>query len=100
MGLNTENTLFYFILLFVVSISQQEINVCGIAFRYQLPLVWLSSFYWIALLQKEWIAKVKGGIINLILRNYLVERYSMDKTKSFPNQSIFWGCIHKTLYTL
>jgi hypothetical protein len=32
----TENTLVKLILLFIVSISQQEVNVCSTAFKYQL----------------------------------------------------------------
>jgi hypothetical protein len=34
---------FYFIKWFAVSTYQQEINVCGMAFRYQLSKVWPLS---------------------------------------------------------
>jgi hypothetical protein len=60
---------------FIVSISLEEINVCSTAFRYQLlksSLLYLTGQPYH---KKSRSAKVKDGIINLILRNYLVDRY-------------------------
>ncbi len=41
------------LVMFIVSISQEEINVSSTAFRYQLPLAWPASFNGPALLEKE-----------------------------------------------
>jgi hypothetical protein len=39
-------------IMFIVSKSEQEINVCSISFRYKLPYVWPPLFNQPALLQK------------------------------------------------
>ncbi len=66
-----------FILLFIVSISQWEINVCHTAFRYQLlksgPLHFIGQPY----CKKGRLAKVKDGIINLTLRSYLFDQHTI-----------------------
>jgi hypothetical protein len=69
MGLQDRKQLF----LVHYIVSQQEINVCSTAFRYQLPYIWPPSFNRPAVLQKGQIQQVKGGIIHLILRNHLVD---------------------------
>jgi hypothetical protein len=80
-----ENSCFYFITLFIVSISQQEINVCCTTFRYQLCQVWPPSFNWQAILQKGNLAKVKEQIRNYIISNYLAHQYNCH-CRSYLNQ--------------
>jgi hypothetical protein len=59
---------------FIVSISQEEINVCSTAFRYQLLKSGLLHLTGQLYCKKSRSAKVKDGIINLFLRNYLIDR--------------------------
>ncbi len=71
---------------FIVSISQQKINVCSTAFRYQL---FKSGFLHLTgqpYCKKSRSAKVKDGITNLILWNYLIDRYTMFKISHFQPQ--------------
>jgi hypothetical protein len=63
---------FYFILLFIVSVSQQEINV-STAFSYQLLKSSLLHSTGQTYCKKSGSAKVKVEVINLILRNYLID---------------------------
>jgi hypothetical protein len=50
--MKTENSWFCFNIMFIVSTSQQEINVCSTAFRYPFPQIEPTSFNRPALLQK------------------------------------------------
>ncbi len=70
-----ETLVFQFIVLFIGSKSQQEINVYGTAFRQQLFESSLLHLPGHPYSKKSRSAKVTDGIINLILRNYLIDHY-------------------------
>jgi len=71
---------FYFTIMFNFSISQKEINVCSIAFIYQLLKSGLLHLTSQPFCENGRSAKVKDGIINLILRNNLIDRCKHETT--------------------
>ncbi len=62
-----ENSCLQFIILFIVSTSQQDVNVCSNAFRNQLSK---SGLLHLTGQLKSSAAKVKDGIRNLNLGDY------------------------------
>ncbi len=76
--MKNRNTLVLVHFIFIVSISQEEINVCSTAFINQLinlPKSGLLHLTRQPYCKKSRSAKVKDGIINIFLRNYLLDRY-------------------------
>jgi hypothetical protein len=100
-GREEENTWFWSIVLFIVSTSQQEINVCSTAIRYQLFLKsGLLHLTGQPYCKKGRSAKVKNGIINLILRNYLVDRYTIVTLAAVGFKTFYLGKISLLFYQL
>jgi len=99
-------------LFFIVSISQEEINVCSTAFRYQLvnlPKSGLLHLVGHSYCKKSRSAKVKDGIINLFLisdtsaavltfipsrwtvpRQNLTEHHQLHRLLKWPFQHCFY----------
>jgi hypothetical protein len=77
--------------LFIVSILQEEINVCRHSDINSLKsgLVHLTGQ---PHCKKSKSAKVKNGTVNLILRDYLIDRYKLDHS---INVTIILMCCEK-----